>query len=134
MELYCRQQVEMNLYYEWKEKVMEDGIFDEYGEEKDWQIKADNAMEFIESLGLEAVLTEEDIMTLLQKQTEKRDEDGNVYMTFDEAVKGLTSLLYFERKLPLSELVKDNSNTTTLPVDRINKFLKLIKKDFELRI
>ena len=102
MEVYCRQQVEMNLYYEWREKVMEDGIFDEYGEEMTWQIKANNAMEFIESLGLDAVLKEDDVLALLQKYTDKRDDDGNVYMTFTEAVKELTSLLYFERKIPLS--------------------------------
>lgn len=133
MENYCKKQVEMFLFNAWKERLQEDGMFEEWENTKDWKITEANAEEFVEAVGLEMHMTDEDIKEILSNRPDQVDEKGNLALSFDDIIPEMVYLLTFVRKIPMGELYSDD-HQFELPVDRIMRFLSMIKRDISLRI
>lgn len=93
MENYCKKQVEMFLANAWKERLQEDGMFEEWEKTSEWMIYESNAEEFVDSIGLEMHMTDEDIKEILANRPDQCDEKGNLYMSFDQIVPQIIYLL-----------------------------------------
>lgn len=57
------------------------------------------------------------------------DKDGVKTIDFDQAVKNLMKVVVVDKKVSIDELF--NFDDCTLPIDRISKFLRMLKMDLE---
>ena len=118
--------MECILFGEWSERLVNDGIFEDEKDSRNWIINEDNLEEFMEALQLDGYFEESDEMKdLLLK-------DGRKEANFINFAKDLKENLLGQKKIDLGVLI--NSDDFLLPADRINKFLKTLIKDFKHHI
>jgi len=120
-------QIKVYLSYEWLERLQYDGMFSEMQDDH-WIINITNATEFIEALGLEKVVSEDEMLGLVEKHFTTQDHNGLKGINFKSVVEPLTRLLFIEKNVSVDTLIDTNFN---LPVDRIFKFLKMLDRELD---
>ena len=98
-------------------------------EESDtWKITKENGLEFIEALNIQEWADEEALNKIIDEQGSV-DENGIQGISFEIAVQNLMKIVVIEKSVSIDELF--NFDDCTLPIDRISKFLRMLKMDLE---
>tara|TARA_B110001450_G_C17329347_1_gene362795 strand:- start:227 stop:499 length:273 start_codon:yes stop_codon:yes gene_type:complete len=88
-------QLESHFNVEWKERVTEDGMFDD--EEVDtWRITKENGIEFIEAINVYEWI-DEDCLNKIIDETGVTDVNGIKSINFDQAVQELMHIVIVEK-------------------------------------
>ena len=98
-------------------------------EESDtWKVTKENGLEFIEALNIQEWADEEALNKIIDEQGSV-DENGIQGISFEIAVQNLMKIVVIEKSVSIDELF--NFDDCTLPIDRISKFLRMLKMDLE---
>ena len=98
-------------------------------EESDtWKVTKENGLEFIEALNIQEWADEEALNKIIDEQGSV-DENGIQGISFENAVQNLMKIVVIEKSVSIDELF--NFDDCTLPIDRISKFLRMLKMDLE---
>jgi len=73
--------LEPHFFAEWKERVSEDGMFED-DEESTWKITVENCLEFIEAINIQEWVDEECLTKIIEEKGQT-DKDGIKYLDFN---------------------------------------------------
>ena len=94
-----------------------------------WKIDYHNCLEFVEAICVSEYIDEELCNELINKYGHTNSEEGSKYLDFDQCVQHMMKVVVVDRKIPFDELF--NFDDYSLPIDRISKFLRMLKMDLE---
>ena len=96
-----------------------------------WKINNNNDQEFLDAINISNYIDVDELQKLILKY-EQKDSDNLNFAFFTELVRPLMNILLLEENLTIDELF--NFDNCTLPIDRITKFLRMLKMDITHKI